>query len=203
MIENCTAVIMAGGNSRRMGQDKAGLRLGNQTLLQSVSAVMQHLFPQVLISVRQRRGESNLPQVCDTLADGGPLAGLEAALGAVATPWVFVVACDMPFVSPAVVNNLARQRGEYQAVVPMVGGQPQPLAAFYARTCADEARAILAGNGKHSLRALLSRLDVCYVDAAELLADDPQLRSFIDLDTPEDFSAASSQQERKQWNICR
>ena len=197
MIADCTAIILAGGDSSRMGQDKANLQFGDQTLLQKISATMQQLFPTQLVSVRQRRAETELPQVCDVLADGGPLAGLDAALKSVTTPWVFVVACDMPFVSRAVVEKLALQREKCQAVVPVVQGQPQPLAAFYARESATQVREILAGNGRHSMRALLERLDVCYVDEAQLRDADPLLCSFFDLDTPQDFAVALDRLEGK------
>jgi molybdenum cofactor guanylyltransferase len=190
MIEDCTAIILAGGDSRRMGRDKAGLILGEQTLLQTVSAAMQQLFPRVLVSVRQRRDDTDIAQVCDALPDAGPLAGLVAALEKVVTPWAFVIACDMPFINAAVVKLLAQQRGECQAVVPVVDGQPQPLAAFYARDCLATAQQILAGGGKHSLRALLERLVVRYVDEAQLRGADNQLRSFFDLDTPQDVDKA-------------
>ncbi|HEX5364011.1 MAG TPA: NTP transferase domain-containing protein, partial [Gallionella sp.] len=122
----------------------------------------------------------------------GPLAGLAAALASIETPWLFAVACDMPFVAPALLEYLAGRRAGYQAVVPVVQGCPQPLAAFYAGSCLESVREILAGDGKHSLRALLERLDVCYVDEAQLLEHDPQLRSFFDLDTPEDVAALSN-----------
>ncbi len=101
MIEDCTAIILAGGDSQRMGSDKANLLLGEQTLLQRVIATMQQVFPHVIVSVRQPRPEIDLPQVCDEQSGGGPLAGLAAGLGHIATPWAFVVACDMPFVEPA------------------------------------------------------------------------------------------------------
>ena len=130
MIEGCTAVIMAGGDSSRMGRDKANVTLGEKTLLQTVSATMQQLFPQVVVSVRQPRAGIDLPQVCDELPNGGPLAGLVASLGQITTPWAFMVACDMPFVVPEVVELLARYRLQHQAVVPVVHGHPQPLAAF-------------------------------------------------------------------------
>jgi molybdopterin-guanine dinucleotide biosynthesis protein A len=96
----------------------------------------------------------------------------------------------MPFITPAVIEHLARQRTDCQAVVPMVQGYPQPLAAFYATSCLDVVRDILNSSGKHSLRALLDRLQVRYVSEEQLLAVDPQLRSFFDLDTPQDFLAA-------------
>ena len=116
MIADCTAIILAGGDSQRMGSDKANLLLGEQTLLQRVIATMQKIFPQVIVSVRQPRPEIDLPQVCDEqpndrMPGAGPLAGLAAGLGHVTTPWAFVVACDMPFVVPAMVELLGQYRG--------------------------------------------------------------------------------------------
>jgi molybdopterin-guanine dinucleotide biosynthesis protein A len=189
MIEDCTAIIMAGGDSRRMGTDKASLLLDGQTLLQSVIATMQQLFPQVIVSVRQPRAGIDLPQVCDEQPDGGPMAGLAASLEQITTPWAFMVACDMPFVVPEVIELLAGYRSQqHQAVVPIVHGHPQPLAAFYATSCLAVMRASLAAQQK-GLRGVLKQLDVRYVDEAEMLEADPHLRSFFDLDTPQDFAA--------------
>ena len=190
MIEDCTAIILAGGDSQRMGSDKANLLLGGQTLLQRVIATMRQVFPHVIVSVRQLRSGLDLPQVCDEQSGGGPLAGLAAGLGHIATPWAFVVACDMPFVEPAMVKLLAGYRSQCQAVVPVVQGHPQPLAAFYAGSCLGTLRAHLAGGGKNSLRAVLEQLQVSYVDESELLKADPALRSFFDLDTPQDVATA-------------
>jgi molybdopterin-guanine dinucleotide biosynthesis protein A len=197
MIRDSIAVVMAGGNSRRMGQDKANLLLGEHTLLQSVVATLQPLFAEVIVSVRQPRPEIDLTQVCDDPAHSGPLAGLAAALEHATTPWVFAVACDMPFITPAVVEYLALQRADCQAVVPMVGGFPQPMAAFYAKSCLSEVRACLHGNGKHSFRALLDKIQVIYVSEEQLQDVDPQLRSFFDLDTPQDVARAMNREEEK------
>ena len=163
MIADCTAIVMAGGDSRRMGTDKASLLFDGQTLLQSVIATMQQLFPQVIVSVRQPRAGIDLPQVCDEQPDGGPLAGLVASLGKITTPWAFMVACDMPFVVPEVVELLAGYRLQHQAVVPVVHGHPQPLAAFYATSCVAPLRASLAAQQK-GLRNVLKQLDVPYFD---------------------------------------
>lgn len=191
MIGDCTAIIMAGGDSQRMGTDKALLLLDGQTLLQSVTATMRQLFPQVIVSVRQPRAGIDLPQVCDEQSDGGPLAGLAASLGKITTPWAFVVACDMPFVVPELIELLAKYRLQHQAVVPVVHGHPQPLAAFYAASCLAPLRASLVAQQK-SLRGVLQQLDVRYVGEAEMLQADPLLRSFFDLDTPQDVAAARS-----------
>jgi molybdopterin-guanine dinucleotide biosynthesis protein A len=197
MITECTAVILTGGDSRRMGQDKASLLLGERSLLQHVISIVQPLFHEVIISVRQPRAEITLPQVCDDPTQRGPLAGLAAGLQRAKTPWVFVLACDMPFIEPAVIERLARFRDGHQAVVPMVQGYPQPLAAFYAASCADSVLECLNGAGKHSLRELLDKLQVRYVSEDELLIAGLQSRSFVDLDTPEEAASVMNQQGMK------
>jgi molybdopterin-guanine dinucleotide biosynthesis protein A len=189
MITDCTALILAGGDSSRMGQDKAGLLLDGTSLLQRATLSMQQVFPKVIVSVRQPRAEVALPQVCDAEPDGGPLAGLVAGLAQVESSWMFALACDMPFIQPAVIERMAELRGEHQAVVPLIGGHPQPLFAFYAKAALDIMREMQAA-GEKRVRAVLQRLDVRYVEEAELRDYDPQFRSFVDLDTPQDYQAA-------------
>ena len=203
MIDDCTAVIMAGGDSRRMGRDKASLPLGEQSLIEHVAAALNPLFSRVYVSVRRPRPEIALPQIFDRVADGGPLAGLCASLaqiasgGEAATPWLFVVATDMPFVQASLIERLAQEREGFDAVVPVVDGHPQPLAAFYATSALPDLERVLAGDGKHSLRAALERLNVCYVDQSRLLESDPALRSFVDLDTPQELDRA-----RRELSAC-
>lgn len=195
MIEECTALVMAGGDSQRMGCDKTQLLLGDRTLLQRVIAIVQPIFSQVLVSVRQHRPEIALPQVFDEYPNAGPLAGLCAGLTQAGTPWIFAIATDMPFVQPALIERLAQQRAGYQAVVPVVHGHPQPLAAFYSASALDTMRKILEAEGRRSLRAALEQLNVCYVDESDLLKSDSGLRSFFDLDTPQDVAAARHSEE--------
>ncbi len=197
MIADCTALILAGGESRRMGQDKANLLLGGQTLLQRISDIVKPLFTDVIVSTRQPRDGCDLQQVIDDPAHAGPLAGLAAGLEQAKTPWVFAVACDMPFISAQLVEHLATFREGVDAVVPVVEGHPQPMAAFYATRSLGDLREILAGSGRHSLRELLDRLQVRYVDESEMRAAD--LRSFFDLDTPEDVALAKNVSDNANW----
>jgi molybdenum cofactor guanylyltransferase len=194
VIDDCTAIILAGGDSQRMGSDKANLLLGGQTLLRRVISTMQKLFPYIIVSVRHARPEIDLPQVCDEqFNDGtpgaGPLAGLVAGLSQVNTPWAFVVACDMPFIETALVEQLGKFRSNHQAVVPVVQGYPQPLAAFYASSCLSVMRESLRSRDT-SLRAMLRQLDVRHADQSELQDTDPGMHSFFDLDTPQDVATA-------------
>ena len=191
MIADCTAIVMAGGKSQRMGGDKATTLLGEQTLLQRVVDIVQPLFGELRISVRAPRADLPWPQIGDRHQDAGPLAGLCAALEAATTPWIFALATDMPFVKPALIELLAQRRAGFDAVVPVAHGHPQPLAAFYSVACLAVIRALLdEDGGRRSLRAALERLNVCYVGEAQLIAADPALRSFFDLDTPQDLATA-------------
>jgi len=189
MIADCTAIILAGGNSKRMGRDKASLPFNGDTLLQRVIDRVQPLFTQTLISVRQHRADIALPQIYDSQSDGGPLVGLISALEAITASWAFVVACDMPFVVPDLIVQLSNYRAEHQAVIPVAGEYAQPLAAFYARSCLPALQHSLE-TGNKSLLGALKALDVRYVADDELMKFDPQLRSFIDLDTPQAVALA-------------
>ena len=199
MIEDCTGLVLAGGASRRMGEDKTKLELGGTTLLQRVIDLMHVVFPRVLVSVRESRSDIAEPQVLDVCPDGGPLAGLCAGLASAETPWVFAVAANMPYLNPDVIRNLAARRDSFQAVVPVIQGVPQPLAAFYAVTALPTMRMVLAEPGKHSLRSVLERLHVCLVHESRFQDVDPGLRSFIDLDTPDDVAAA----RRNEWKVSQ
>lgn len=190
MIDDCTGLVLAGGDSRRMRCDKTVLEFKGQTLLQRTVALMQTIFPSVLVSVRSLRQDVTVPQVVDEYPDAGPLAGLCAGLAKVDTPWVFAAAADMPFLLPEVIRRLAESREGVQAVVPVIQGCPQPLAAYYASSALPELQVSLTMPGKHSLRGALERLTVCRVHDNRLQRVDPSLRSFIDLDTPDDVAAA-------------
>ena len=189
MIADCTGLILAGGESRRMGRDKTVLEFDGQTLLQRSVRLLQGLFPRVLVSVRQARGDVALPQVVDEASCAGPLAGLCAGLAQADAPLVFALAADMPFLGSGVIRQLLTRRGECEAVVPVIGGISQPLAACYAAAALPVLRTTLAGTGKRSPRTALQSLNVVYVDESELRGADPA-RDFIDLDTPDDLAAA-------------
>lgn len=199
MIPDCTALILSGGESRRMGQDKAKLVLGDKTLLQHVAATLQPMFKQIIVSVRSPRPDCNFKQVCDDQKYAGPLAGLAAGLAQAETSWVFAVACDMPFISQKLIEELASLREGFDAVVPVVQDHPQPMAAFYAAHCKNTLREILEGSEPHSLRALLARLRVRYVSEQEMHESD--MKSFFDLDTPADVTSAINMKGANQWNI--
>ena len=189
MIENCTAVILAGGESKRMGQDKASLRFGHDSLVNRAIRHMQPLFDTVVISVREPREHLSVPQLCDGGGDRGPMAGVATALEHVDSQWVFALACDMPFVSPEMVVAMADKRANQDVVVPCVDQVIQPLAAFYSKSCLSVMQAQM-DEGRRSLRALIAKVNASIVSEQELRSFDPELLSFMDLDTRADVIRA-------------
>ncbi len=190
MIEDCTALILAGGESRRMGKDKANLSFSGKTLLQKIASELSPLFSGIIVSSKELRPDCSLPQVLDHPEHHGPLAGLLAGLEHAGTSWVFAVACDMPFISAPLIEYLSTLREGYDAIVPIASNHPQPMAAFYSSRSLDALRDLMQDGKAHSMREFLDRISALYVNEEKLREHDPMLKTFFDLDTPHDFEAA-------------
>ncbi|HEX9887939.1 MAG TPA: molybdenum cofactor guanylyltransferase, partial [Nitriliruptorales bacterium] len=124
-----TGVVLAGGHSRRMGVDKAGLTLGDQTLLERAVSCLRAICDEVLVASGDgRRLAGPWRQVADVQADAGPLGGLVAALEAARTPLVAALAVDALSPSQELLMFLAqRWDGRSWAVVPRAAGRLEPL----------------------------------------------------------------------------
>ncbi|MDQ6962003.1 MAG: molybdenum cofactor guanylyltransferase, partial [Mariprofundaceae bacterium] len=99
MIEDCTAVLLAGGKSKRMGQDKTTLMLDGRSLLQHTFSRVSPLFSETFVSVHDAKEDMPCAQILDQATTESPMAGIAAALQACTSAWVLIVAADMPFVS--------------------------------------------------------------------------------------------------------
>jgi len=184
-IDNCTAVILTGGESKRMGADKASVMLAGKSLLGHVLEQLEPLYSDILISVREQRSDIVYPQIIDTSEDRGPMVGIKAALEVVKTDWVFVIACDMPLISTGLIQHLAGLRCEHDAIVPFAFDRPQPLFGFYNKTCLPLMEARMK-QGQRSMIRLLDDLDTHLLSEQQVKALDPELKSLLSLDTLED-----------------
>lgn len=192
-----------------MGTDKATLTVDGATLLDRVIAVLAASVEGPVLVVHAagrplRVRSTRAVLVADAHADRGPLEGLASGLAAAAAhaDAAVVAATDLPQLAPSVVRLvLDRLDADHDAVVPRIGGFPHPLTAAYRTTVAGHARALVDG-GERSLRGLLATLRVRWLDEATLLADgavraqDPALRSFVDVDTPQDLGGGSARSGR-------
>lgn len=126
-----------------------------------------------------------------SLSDTGPLGGIVTGLMALGAGAHLVVACDMPYVQPAVLELLRRSATpEWDAVVPLCAGQPEPLCALYGASATEKLRAALEG-GMRSVRAALQNLRVLYLDEAQWEPFDPGHNGFTNWNTPQDIQQVS------------
>jgi len=143
---NFSAVILAGGQSSRMGRDKAALELAGETLLErQIKLVQAAGASEVFISGRAGRDYSKLgcPVLVDNFSQAGPLAGIESALQKCRNPLLLVLAVDMPQMPVAVLEELLRQSGGRNGVIPRLAGRAEPLAALYPSLAAPLATELL------------------------------------------------------------
>ncbi len=185
MIADCTAVILAGGQSKRMGQDKASLVFEGQTLLAKAEQSLTPLFEHVVVSTRQKRDDTELPQVLDDSEHRAPMMGIVAVFEAVDTDWLFVVGVDMPFISADLVKHMAKHRAGYDAVALHVGGMAQPLCCFYHRQTLPAMQHHIQQE-KRSLKCLLETLNTYCIPEQEARLYDAELLSLVSLNTTAD-----------------
>jgi molybdopterin-guanine dinucleotide biosynthesis protein A len=186
-----SAAVMAGGKSRRMGSDKAWLDVGDgRPIVQRVIDVVREVADDVLIVANDERYGTLGPRVIpDRWPDGGALGGIGTGIGAAAHDRVLVVACDMPFLRAEVLRYLVEQADGVDAVVPRIGGEHQTLHALYTKAClAPIERAVAAG--KMRVISFFGDVRIRALDEADLRPFDPDLRSFTNVNTPEELEAA-------------
>lgn len=151
-----TGAVLCGGKSARMGCDKALLELSGRSLIERAVAVLEPLSSRVLLACgsSERYPDMGLPLVLDQRRNGGPLAGLEAALAATSTPWLAVLACDMPGVSPVLFEELLRHSVAGDLDVCILAGERglEPLCGVYHKRCLAPVRAAL----DHGERRMIS-----------------------------------------------
>jgi len=181
-------VILAGGESRRMGRDKALLPLENgETLSQRLIRRYATLGPVALSVDRPGRFCTHgALELTDRYPGQGPLNGLIAAFSETAEELVLLTATDLPNGSCALARALAARLGDADACVPLVAGRPEPLMAVYRRRCLRPAEECLRA-GERSMRALLRRLSVNYVKSLPGFGEAALAAALENVNTPRDY----------------
>ena len=193
MITDVTGVLLAGGKSRRMGHDKRFLHIGESTLFGRSLAVLRSVFQNVLVVIAQDSPalQAEVPVVRDLVPDCGSLGGLYTGLRHAVTPYVFVVACDMPFLDPRVVQYVTGLKGNTDIVMAKQGDSMQPMHALYSRRCLPVMEEMLKAHDlKIQKMVTHPSLQVRFITEAELSGIDPDGRSFLNVNTPSDLEAA-------------
>jgi molybdenum cofactor guanylyltransferase len=186
-----TGVILAGGQSRRMGQDKAFLPFGKGLLIERVIEVVQQVTADVILitNTPERYQRFGLPMFSDVIAEAGSLGGIYTGLVSAKTPYSLCLACDMPFVKPTFLRFLCRTAAEADVVIPRNAEDFQPLCAVYSQVCRDPIRHKIEV-GQLKITGFFDQVRVRVIDGDLLTRYDPPDVMFFNANTPEEYAKA-------------
>lgn len=190
-----SGIVLAGGRSRRMGTDKASLVLGGVSMLQrSIDRLAPAVDELVLVGAPGRVLPSvvtslDVRLVEDPVEGEGPLVGIAAGLEACGGEAAVVVAVDMPFVEAALLRRLVeRLSADHRWAVPIAEDRPQPLCSAFATSALSVIRVHLEA-GDRAPMAAATDLQAYRMPPEEWRELDPAGRSFVNVNTPEEFAA--------------
>jgi molybdopterin-guanine dinucleotide biosynthesis protein A len=190
-------VIQAGGESRRMGQDKALRSFLGEPLILRVIHRMAPIAAEILVTTNNLEAYRflNLPLVPDRIPGRGALGGLYTALYAASNPLVAVVACDMPFANPDMLraaSDLLAQQPELGAVIPRLEYGTEPFHSVYRREqCLPFVEAALQ-NDRWRVDAWFPQVPIHFLTPVEIAAFDPDELAFQNVNTPEEWQQAEA-----------
>lgn len=183
-------VVLAGGKSTRFGQDKALLEIDRETLLQRTVRSVREVCPDTVVIGPPVRAEQveGVQVLQDEVPEIGPLGGIYTALRARPGDAALVVAVDMPFLNPALLQFLAEQSTGFDVVLPVVGGRGQQLHAVYGPQCLPYISTQIAEHD-YKIDRFFPRVRVRRIEEETLRELDPALESFHNVNTPELWGA--------------
>ena len=187
---NISAVLLAGGESRRMGQHKATLLFHGKLLWEIQLELLQRLEPaEIFISAKTDPAwrPADFHFVIDNPPSRGPLSGIAAALAQIHTAHLFALAIDMPFMSENYLRYLCDQIEPGVGVLPKIGNRAEPLAAIYPREASAVFETALAGTD-FSLQSIVCRL-VESGKLREVTVKEHETKLFLNVNEPSDMAA--------------
>lgn len=190
-----SAIVLAGGQSRRLGDNKVMKTVGSRSLLEEVVACVDSLSDEIIVMTAEERllpcltGYPALRVVTDIYPGKGPLIGIYTGLKVSTTVLNLVVAADMPFLSQSLLRYMLEVVDGVDLVVPRIGDKVEPLHAVYTKGCIAEIEKMIE-EGELGVHKLCSRVKVRYVEADEITRFDPERRSFFNINTEGDLQTA-------------
>jgi molybdopterin-guanine dinucleotide biosynthesis protein A len=183
-IKNIEAVILAGGKSSRMGSEKGLVLFNNIRFIDRIVETLQEVFEKVsIISNTNQYNYLGFPVFEDEIKDKGPLAGIYTALKNTTLRKIFVVSCDIPFISADLLRFICVKSIGYEITVPSHQSKTEPLCGVYSLSCKDKLKLKIINN-QLSVNEAIYRFDTNVVD----ISNEPFYTSFLlsNINTPQE-----------------
>jgi len=188
------ALILAGGENKRLPLIKGFLEINGRRIIESNIVLLKTVFDSVIVSTNTPEYYFYLgaPMVGDLIEYKGPMSGIISALIALNEPEIFVTACDMPFIKPALIRYMiSRWVDRFEALIPIFDEKPQPLIGIYSKKLVPKMEKSI-GNQKRGLREFLNTIEVHYIMEKEVREIDREGRSFVNINTIQDYDRERS-----------
>ena len=188
LIKDVAGVILVGGKSSRFGKNKALVKLNGIPLLDRVISVMSSLFQHLVLitNTPDEYAHLNLPMHEDLIKNLGPLGGIYTGLTVIRERIGFFVGCDMPFLSTGLIRHMVETRGDFDVVIPEVSGKVEPLHGLYNQNCLPVIKNMI-DSGALQINRFFPEVLVRYVCEVEIRKFDPKLRSFVNINRPDEL----------------
>ena len=191
--QEMSAVILAGGRSSRMGENKLFLPLGNKPVIGHLIDTLNRVFSECIVVTDDPASYYSYPvRVTEDLIkcpQKNSLTGIHAGLTFARHQYCMVVAGDMPFIRESVLTYLCKLSDGYDVTIIREGEHFQPLCAIYHKNCLPHMEKLLFAK-RYKILDFFPDVRIRYVDARELLSLDPELISFFNVNTPQDYEKA-------------
>ena len=189
-----SGIVLAGGQSRRLGRDKAVEPIGGQPLIRRVIQRIQQVSEEIVVVADSARAgalplEDGHRTALDQYPGKGSLGGIFSGLAAARGQWGVVVACDMPFLNLELLRYMESLRQGADAVVPVLEGRPEPTHALYSKACLPYIEKRLRADDLKIAR-FFDEVRVNYVSEEVIARFDPDYLSFFNVNTPDDLERA-------------
>lgn len=189
-----TGIILAGGKGSRLGRSKALQVIGGKSAIQRVVDSLSAVTTRIIVATANGEAipcssTAEMITVADIYPGRGPLAGIHSGLTASTSSRAVVVGCDMPFLSPGLLDYMCRVSPGFDAVVPRMDEKVEPLCAVYSRSCLPTMQRLLE---RHELmiNRVFSMVKVRYVGEDEIDRFDPEHLSFFNINSRQDLERA-------------
>lgn len=187
LFKNVTGIILVGGKSRRMGQDKAFLKVDGICMLDRILEAFRTCFDRIiLVGDREERFSGYDLNVVPDIYPGSALGGIYTGLHAVTTEHSFVSSCDLPYPNVEIIRHLCSLKDDFDAVVPSTLHGFEPLFAVYSKNCLPTIKTFLE-NGNFCAYAYYPEVKTRAVTDDELSQFNCDGKAFLNINTPEEF----------------
>ena len=189
----CTGVILSGGMANRYdGTEKALLQVGGTRILDRLYAIYQELFDEIILVTNnpEKFLEWDLLIVSDLFPIRSSLTGIHAGLFYMTNPYAFISACDTPFLKKEMIETIINKiETQIDIVMPETSAGFEPLCAAYSKRCLEAAQNHLESE-KLKITKTFRKSRIKTISEKTLRKIDPELRSFFNINTPEDLERA-------------